>query len=231
MRRLGNPTTVAAVLVLGTTSVFAAGLLDLPPGTVEVDHGPWNKGANSTIDITLSSVPIGAPPAGYHVWNATYAGWCLEDNHRSDPPNGSSLPLLDSTDANPLSCSPGDFPGVPWDNVNYLLNHPQGTLGDIPATIEDVQAALWIVAGTDDPGNETFPITAEVSDLVTDVQLNGPGFTPFGDDVVAVILCADGLGPDPYQDTIIQVVLSETYWIFADGFESGNTASWSAAIP
>ena len=88
------------------------------------------------------------------------------------------LTLLDSTDAEPLVCGPGGFPGVPWDQVNYLLNHQQGTLGNIPATIEDVQAAMWIVAGTDDPGNPTFPMTPEVSDLVTDVLNNGPGFIP-----------------------------------------------------
>jgi hypothetical protein len=220
------PIFIAAVLVLGATTTFAAGLLSLPADPVVVTHGLWNDGVASTIDVTLSSVP-----PGYNVTNGIYAGWCVEDNHQSDAPPGSSVTLLDSTDEDPLVCAPGGFADVPWDHLNYLLNHQQGTQGDIPATIEDVQAALWIVAGTDDPGNETFPVTPEVNDLVTDVVLNGTGFTPESGDVAAVILCADGLGPSGYQDTIIEVPVTDLAPIFADGFESGDTAGWTAAVP
>jgi len=226
MKRSRYPIAMAAVLISGVTTIFALGLLNLPPGPVAVTHGLWNQGPYSTIDITLSSVP-----AGYQVTNGTYVGWCIEDNHQDDSPPGSMLTLLDSTDGGPLACDPGGFPGIPWDQINYLLNHQQGTSGNIPATIEDVQTAMWIIAGTDDPGHETFPVTPEANDLVTDAQLNGPGFVPTGSDVVTVILCADGLGPDPYQDTIIEVPLSQDYLIFADGFESGGTGNWSATSP
>ena len=222
MKRFSYPIAIAAALMLGVATVFAIGLLNLPPGPVAVTHGLWNQGSYSTIDITLSSVP-----PGYDVTNGTYAGWCIEDNHRRDSLPGSMLPLLDSTDGDPLGCDPGDFPGVPWDQINYLLNHQQGALGTIPATIEDVQAAMWIVAGTNDPGGETFPVTPEVNDLVTDTQNNGPGFTPTGSDVVAVVLCADGLGLTGVQDTIIEVRLP----LFADGFESGDTLKWTTTVP
>jgi len=226
MKRSMYPIAIAAVLILGVATIFAAGLLNLPPDPVVVTHGTWNSGPSSTIDITLSSVP-----RGYQVSNGTYAGWCIEDNHQDDSPAGSLLKMLDSTDTNPLVCDPGGFSGVPWDEINYLLNHQQGALGNIQATIEDVQAAMWIVAGTDDPGNETFPVTPEVNDLVTDARFYGPGFVPTDSDVAAVILCADGLGPDPYQDTIIEVPLTQNNLIFADGFESGDTGEWSATTP
>jgi hypothetical protein len=193
---------MGAALILGTSAAVAVGMLSLPTDPVAVTHGPWNQGSNSTIDITLAMVP-----PGYSVDNGTYAGWCIEDNHQPDVPDGSLVMLLDSTDTDPLVCDPGGFPGVPWDQINYLLNHQQGAMGDVPATIEDIQAAMWIVAGTDDPGWPTFPTTAEVNALVADTQLYGPGFMPMGGDVTAVILCADGLGPDPYQDTIIEVSL------------------------
>jgi len=212
--------------MLGVTTIFALGLLNLPPGPVAVTHGTWNAGPNSTIEITLSSVP-----SGYDVRNGTYAGWCIEDNKQDDSPPGSLLTLLDSTDDQPLACDPGGFPGVPWDEINYLLNHQQGALGDIPATIEDVQAAMWIVAGTNN-ASPTFPETINANALVADARLYGPGFTPTDSDVAAVILCADGLGPAPYQDTIIEVLLSSGGdSIFADGFESGNTGEWSATTP
>ena len=83
MKRFRYPIFIAAVLMLGVATVFAIGLLNLPPGPVAVTHGLWNQGSSSTINITLSSVPIGAPP-GYHVWNGTFAGWCIEDNHQFD---------------------------------------------------------------------------------------------------------------------------------------------------
>jgi hypothetical protein len=207
MKRFRYPMAMVAVLMLGVTTTFAAGILSLPPDPVAATHGPWNHGSNSTLDITLKLVPEGFPH-GYHVTNGAYAGWCLEDNHRSDAPPGSTVTLLDSADKDPLNCDPGGFPDVPWEEVNYLLNHQQGAMGDIPATIEDIQAALWIVAGTDNPGGGTFPVTPEVTALVIDAQLYGPGFLPAAGNVVAVILFSDGLGPDGYQDTIIEVPLS-----------------------
>ena len=124
MNSVRIPVALMATLTFAATPIFAAGLLNLPASPVIVSHGEWNTGATSTIDITLSSVPAGSPP-GYHVWNGTFAGWCIEDNLQPDAPAGSSLAPLDSTDAIPLSCSPGDYPGIPWDQVNYLLNHPQ----------------------------------------------------------------------------------------------------------
>jgi hypothetical protein len=184
------------------------GILYLPPVPVTADHGPWNQGSDSTIDIMLSGVPSGVPP-GYNVMNGDYAGWCVEDNHMDDVPDGSLVMLLDSTDNDPLSCDPGDYPGVPWDQINYLLNHQQGAMGDVPATVEDIQAAMWILAGTNDPIHPTFPETPEVTALVADAQLYGPGFLPGAGEVVAVILCSDGLGPDGWQDTIIEVPLGD----------------------
>ena len=44
---------------------------------------------------------------------------------------------------------------------------------------------------------------------------------------MVVILCADGLGPGGYQDTIIEVPFTDVSPIFADGFESGNTSVWT----
>jgi len=206
MKRFRYAMAVMAVLMLGVTTAFAMGTLDLPPDPVAAEHGPWNQGSNSTIDITLSGIPAVVPP--YHVTDGTYAGWCIEDNHRADVPDGDLVILLDSTDEDPLVCDPGNFPGVPWDEINFLLNNQQGAMGDIPATIEDIQAAMWIIAGTDDPSSPTFPETPEVTALVADTQLYGPGFMPAGGEVVAVILCSDGLGPNGWQDTIIEVPLS-----------------------
>lgn len=207
MKRTGIVSAGFVAVVLTTVTGFAMGILYLPPGFVTASHGPWNQGSNSTIDVTLADVPDVAPP--YDVTNGGYPGWCIEDNHQPDLPDGSPVLLLDSTDSDPLQCGPGDFPGVPWDQVNYLLNHKQGANGDVLATVEDIQAAMWIVAGTDDPSAPTFPETPEVTALVADAQLFGLGFIPGPGDLAAVILCADGLGPGGFQDTLIEVGIDD----------------------
>jgi len=181
-----------AALAAASLIAFAAGVLNLPAGLVSATHGPWDQGTlGGTIDITLSGVP-----AGHDVMDGPYAGWCIEDNHQPDFPAGTLFTLLDSTD-DPLNL-PATYQSVPWDKVNYLLNHKAGT-------IHEVQAALWIVAGTDDLISPTFPLTAAAQAMVNDANLNGTGFVPGPGQVAAVILDGDGLGPGGFQDTIIEV--------------------------
>lgn len=121
---------VVAALAAGVGVAFAMGILNLPMDQVTVSHGPWPARANSTLDITLSDVP-----PGYDVMNETYPGWCIEDNFQPDY-SGPGVYLLDSTDSDPLECDPNDYPGYPWDKINYLLNN-KGT-----ATIENTQVAM-----------------------------------------------------------------------------------------
>lgn len=176
-------------LVFGA-AIIVAGILSLPAVQVLATHGTWNAGLHSTIDITLSGVP-----PGYDVTDGTYTGWCLEDNAQDNLPADTLVWLYDSTDDPAL---PDGYPAVPWDQVNYLLNHKQGTN-------QEVQAALWIIAGTNNASTPTFPTTANVLAMVADAQANGNGFVPGPFQVVAVILYGDGLGPYGYQDTIIEV--------------------------
>lgn len=170
-------------------SSLAAGLLTLPPGQVSATHGPWNAGTmGSTIDVTLSGI-IG----DFDVEDGAYPGWCIEDNHMDNFPPG-QFTLFDSTDASSL---PATYQPVPWDKVNYLLNHRNGS-------VEDVQVALWLLTGT---YNGTFPLTAAAQAMFDDANANGSGFAPGPDQVVAVILYGDGLGDYGYQDTLIEVPL------------------------
>ncbi|HOC42314.1 MAG TPA: hypothetical protein PKJ99_04765 [Thermoanaerobaculales bacterium] len=200
----------AAVVFLaaGVGVAFALGILNLPSDPVCVTHGTWNHGSNSTLDITLSGVP-----AGFDVTNGLYTGWCMEDNFMPDH-SGCDVVLLDSTDTEPLECYPGDYPGYPWDKINYLLNHKNGTDGTIPATVQDIQVAMWLLTGTN---HGTFPLTDEAQDLFDDADLWGGGFVPGPGEIAAVILCVDGNTPGwGYQDTLIEVVLFQGctpgYW-------------------
>ena len=75
MKRFRYPIAIGAMLMLAVATAFAMGILYLPPDPVAVVHGPWNHGSNSTIDITLSGVPVVVPP--YNVRDGDYEGWCI----------------------------------------------------------------------------------------------------------------------------------------------------------
>ena len=171
-----------------------SGILNLPCEEVAVDHGPWLGGANSTLDITLGNVPD-----GFDVTDGTYTGWCLEDNLKPDL--DATLPLVDST------CDEGDLPPtyqpIPWDKVNYLLNHKQGDKFDI-------QNALYYIAGTQ--SGATPPPNSVVQAMIDDANANGGGFEAGPGQVTAAVIYVDGIGkfgadPDDYQDTIIEVTV------------------------
>lgn len=192
----------AALPVLAPPSL-AAGVLNLPAvpvGVTQQWHGAL--GNPGTLTATLAGVP-----AGFDVTNGQYPGWCMEDNFRPDL--SSSLTLYDSTDA------PGNLPltyqGKPWDKINYLLNHKGNAL------VTDVQVALWLLM---DYYNGTFPITPAAQALAAAANANGAGFIPGNQQVVAVLIYADGIGPAGYQDTLIEVKLEVL------GNEGGTPGFW-----
>jgi len=211
--------STVAVIVLGVGVAFAAGLLNLPTGFVTVNHGPWRVAPYSTLEITLSDVPD-----GYDVSNGTYIGWCIEDNLADDPGPNYPVILMDST--NPSSFEPpcDNYADIPWDRVNYLLNHKLGSKWD-------VQRALWVVAETD-----YYPrtITTHAAAMIADTAANGEFFVPGPGQTVAVALCADGLSGDvdesAIQDTMIEVLVpgdegcTPGYWRHRHHFDSWSPA-------
>lgn len=175
---------VALVGALGGLARAAGPALDLPPGPVQAVHA--HPGADSFFDITLSGVGPGHDVAD----GVAYTGWCAEDNGR---PNTSPVTLWNSDDP----ALPGNLAGFPWDRVNYLLNHKQGTW-------RDVQAALWLLTlGV----SNALPVTPPAQAMLADAHANGAGFVPApGQVVVAVLVTGDrGLGTEGFQDTLIEL--------------------------
>jgi cysteine-rich repeat protein len=169
-----------------------SGILNLPCDPVTVTHGPWLGGTNSTLDITLSNVPSGFDATD----GTTYTGWCIEDNLKPDL----NAPLLVDSTCDQVDL-PSSYQGIPWDKVNYLLNHKIGTS-------LDVQNALYYVAGADSAA--TPPPNANVQAMIDNANANGDGFLAGPGQVTAVVIFADGIGkfgaaPDDNQDTIIEV--------------------------
>ncbi|MDD5543366.1 MAG: hypothetical protein PHX83_09335 [Acidobacteriia bacterium] len=190
---------VVAIIVVLPTFCIAQGLLNLPPGPVTVNTGTWLGGTlGGTLDITLSNVPT-----GFSITNGTYLGWCAEDDFQPDQPNYTSV-CYDST--GPVGNLPRTFQFVPWPKVNYLLNHKIGDKFE-------VQAALWLVMGTNNPTSPYFGApTANVISMVNAANAN-PSFSPLPGQVVAVPLFSDGYlahgaCTDVFQDTLIEVPTS-----------------------
>lgn len=180
---------LATVGSLGASAALVLGLLNLPGFQVGVG---WQwlgaGGVNSTAIVTLSGVG-----GGFDVTDGDYDGWCAEDNGKAP---GDMATLYDSTDA-PANL-PAGISGVPWDKVNYLLNHKNGT-------VPEIQAALWVLTYGVANG---FPVTPAAQAMIDDANANGGGFTPGSGETAAVILYFDGIQPDPndsLQEVIIEV--------------------------
>ncbi|MBT0159180.1 hypothetical protein G4O51_04265 [Candidatus Bathyarchaeota archaeon A05DMB-2] len=127
-------------------------------------------GTSSYLITTLSNVP-----PGYDVSNGVYAGWCIDRSTTIS--NDTTHQIMLYSSLNP----PVEFQGMPWDMVNYILNHKQGSM-------EDIQDAIWYFIKMDGIGwwsGSTQSATAEA--IVADALANGSGYVPGAGEVVAVI--------------------------------------------
>ena len=122
------------------------------------------------------------------------------------------MELYDSTGS-----LPSVYLGKPWDKVNYLLNHKQGSR-------YDVQKALWKILGADGTSLVVDPKInlSVVNAMVADANANGAGFVPGPGEFVAVLIFNDGFvgRGEANQDTLIEVqvptrrgcTLTPGYW-------------------
>lgn len=176
--------------------------LKLPENSVQATHQIPGTVYDAFFDITISGI-IGE----YDVQNGVYPGWCSEDNFK---PNSSFVTLFSSYDLVALPADsqiytaplPPHLQGlegepIPWDKLNYLLNHKQGEM-------RDIQAAIWLLLWGK---SDSYPITDKALAMYNDANTNGAGFCPEPGEIVAVILYVDGIHPEEYQDSIIEVIV------------------------
>lgn len=205
-RKLFFVSMVVLALIVFVPCAWAAGVLNMPPNPVNVDHSDWRDGSlGGTFVITLSGIP-----SGFDLADGLYPGWCAEDNGK-EPVDG-ARDLFDSTDTANL---PASYATVNWSKVNYLLNNKLGT----PA---QVQLALWYLIGKN--SSAPFTPTGVVKTMVDNANAYGGTFVPTTGQIMAVLIFGDGYGssfgnPDKYQDTLIEVkvpprgcTLTPGYW-------------------
>jgi hypothetical protein len=89
---------------------------------------------------------------------------------------------------------PADVASLPWNEVNYVLNHKNRTKSETTLQFfEDVQTAIWLLIGDT---NTDFPVTANAKQMINDAKAH-PNFIPGFGDVVAVIIHSDGIQHPP----------------------------------
>jgi len=190
-----------------TTIAWMMPCPDLPTTPVNANYVIY--GVNSFFDITLSGIG-----SGFDISDGVYRGWCIEDNHMAN-----TTPVY-------LHCSysaslPANLGFTPWDLVNYLLNHKQGTW-------QDVQAALWLLVWG---SSSTLPVTPTAEAMVADALANGPGYIPGPGEVVAIILYTGdgiGIGYGGWQDAIIEIPIPGGFAGCTPGYWKNHLDSWAA---
>ena len=155
----------------------------LPTGvTANINTGAWLQGVVSIQDTTITGAGPGVP-------NGIYPAWCIQDYVPTDLHNQQAR--LYSTIGGDL---PADVAGLPWNKINYILNHKIG----VPNTLQffkDVQTAIYVVLGQ----TSEFAITPNAHAMIDAANAN-PNFVPGTDDIVAVIIYSDGMLPVNYKN-------------------------------
>lgn len=177
-------------------------------------------GTVSYFDIQFSDI-VGT----YDVSNGVkYAGWCID-------------PYGDVATANVsfyLYCSVGaGYGGIPWDKINYLLNHK---IVSDPVTFNEkleVQYAIWyLVTGGIEPwsgftSSEYWSTNAQA--MYNDANTNGAGFIPQPGDTVAVIMApaTEGFLFGRTQEMIIELTVPPyQYEGCTPGYWKNHTEMW-----
>ena len=165
----------------------------LPTGVnAIVSTGEWLKGTTSSFDVSMRGA-TGVP-------DGTYSAWCVEVDAFLDLQNEPGT--LYSTIGGNL---PPDVAGLPWNTVNYVLNHKFHGPGRTNVEfIEDVQTAIWLLLGQ--PPDPSIGVSAAAQQMI-DAANAHPDFVPGQGDVVAIIVYSDGMsgGFESVQECILEM--------------------------
>jgi hypothetical protein len=169
--------------------------------------------------VTSPAIPL--PPG---LLGGTYTAWC--GTSQGDQTLGTPVTFhAYSAPPAPGVVIPGQLssPTV-WSEINYVLNHKQFSFNGQPATVEDIQAAIWTLVGTiQDVENRNQPTGAA---LAQDAINNGGSFTPPPGGTSMVLMRYPAL--NGFQHMIIEVPtcgsLGDRVWIDAnsDGLQNAQ---------
>ena len=145
-------------------------------------------------------VQVAFPEVIEDQYSGIYAGWCIQNNIRGELRNEEAT-LFASTSSE----LPADLAGLPWGEINYLLNHKiRGANRSDDEFIKDVQGALWMLLGEQDIDPE---YTGTYAQQMADAARNNSNYVPRPGGVLAVIVYSDGMrseDPRSFQEAIIE---------------------------
>jgi len=183
MRRLG----VLAALLAASSFVInsSTAALNLPGTTISIHV---TGGDDSFFDFALSGVP-----SGYDVGNRTYHAWCHNLFNTNDPTiNGGMHQGMLASSLSPSL--PAPYASMPWDKINYIINHKKGSATDI-------QYAIWHFTDGFGPDPNVNPVAVQ---LIDDANAHGGGFVPGAKDLTAVLVIWTGASENT-QGSFIEV--------------------------
>ena len=126
-------------------------------------------------------------PPGFVISNGIYLAWCVDYDTEITAGPMFHGKLYDSYSTN----LPPAIQNDPWDKVNYLLNHKQGSAGD-------VQSAMWCLLG-----QTNAPSCANASRAMLDeANQNGTGFVPTNGQLRGILIAPE----EPVQRVICETV-------------------------
>ena len=215
---------VAVLILMSLTAPVAMAAATAPPLVLpDPDQNPNPITATySEYDLdapaspALFGITLGGFSGSYSVnTNTEYLGWCLEYGIPTPTTNAvrlystyaTNLPANAQTYTDPLTPIVANGQAslnspIPWDQLNYLLNHKQGTA-------KEVQTAIWLLIW----GEAPFQVTDAVTNMLNDARAS-VNFVPAPGQIIAVLLYIDGIGHDSeteLQETIIELTVPPYY--------------------
>ncbi len=192
---LGNCNITGADLVLPP-------YINLPMDPFDVTTGGSTPGAllqpdgtPGYFDVTLAGVG-----SGYDIQDGGYPVNCMRYGVTISLNTTYSMVVRSSLYPGTMLTSYSS--ALPWDQVNWLINHLTSYSG---RTWADVQQAFWVLEGWSGAANGGVPaITALGQQMVDDAQLLGGGFVPGPGDLAALAL-EDAQNPSEVQLLIIKL--------------------------
>lgn len=202
MKRFFYPLTVICLLVV---LLLAPGKAVAEGSAMVSDVIPGIPAVVTYVDTTqlMSFFAIrvtGGPAPEYD--DDLYPGWCIQMGIYGDLLNEPATLYNSLIPAN----MPVDAASLPWNQINYLLNHKIRSPGsDNIQFIHDVQGALWILMGEQNLDPEYDSETAR--QMAEDAWAH-PDYVPGPADIRAVLVYSDGMNdedPESYQEAIFEM--------------------------
>lgn len=130
------------------------------------------RGERSRFELFFLDVKYDYDVRDFEFYNA----WCLEKDKKIATNALHQVRLYNYSDPD----LPPEFKAMPWDQINYIINHKEGSKSVI-------QDAIWYLAD-----NQKKPKSPEAMQLIEKAALKGKDYQPGEGELVAIICRAGG---------------------------------------